>query len=727
MRHRLLAIVGVFICAATQIGAQTGQGEATSRVRDLVRSLDPHTAYRACTAALERNPDVAELRAWCLVAAARADREAEALDLAKRFVEDRPEEGWAWFALAAAQLEDTDAAYLESPNSSARALELLGPLHDVVWLRAQALIVANRYEEAIEYTDQQWSNTETEADMLRQRSRALYYLARSDPDNGERAVSAAREAEELAPDSVHIVYGLGLMLQIQGAREEAAEYLARAQQMSPASIIIRQRTWRALQQRSDLDAAEKLEMLEADIDDLLEHQRRAPAALLAAHRALSTVEASERSAGLEEELLRDHADTSQAEWIIVSRYRAIRDELYASIPDRTDPEAEPDLEILGRYREALRSFLQRDQFHSSRLRGDAYRGQFAMSSFGDAVAPEELLEIVNGMVDYEGINPHIAYAAGAIALAERTSYYDRAEDVAKQGLVEGRKKVESQRAFYETQAEFDKSMDWMMALMHDALGWVYFQSDRIDDAEAELLTAYERNPEGFDNLHHLGQLYEYNGERPAAERYYVLGLNVDTPNANPNRAALETLYEHDRGSLEGFDAYLARIADSDAQARHAEILASRIENPEPPPPFELETLDGETVELDDLRGKIVVVNFWGIWCYWCVIELPELQQLHERYAGDPNVVVLTINNDPNPDQVPAWMEENGYTFPVVLDDGYVNSGAKIDVFPTTWFLDPDGRIAFSKSSWSQDLLQEYSWRVEAIRDGTERMEAVIVR
>ena len=90
-------------------------------------------------------------------------------------------------------------------------------------------------------------------------------------------------------------------------------------------------------------------------------------------------------------------------------------------------------------------------------------------------------------------------------------------------------------------------------------------------------------------------------------------------------------------------------------------------------------------------------------------------------------MVLTINNDPNPDQVPAWMEENGYTFPVVLDDGYVNSGAKIDVFPTTWFLDPDGRIAFSKSSWSQDLLQEYSWRVEAIRDGTERMEAVIVR
>jgi hypothetical protein len=94
--------------------------------------------------------------------------------------------------------------------------------------------------------------------------------------------------------------------------------------------------------------------------------------------------------------------------------------------------------------------------------------------------------------------------------------------------------------------------------------------------------------------------------------------------------------------------------------------------------------------------------------------MPDLQKLHEKYAADPDVAILTIDNDQNPADVPPWMKEKGFTFPVLLDDGYVSKVA-VHAFPTTWFLDREGRKVFEKVGWSEKLVEEFSWRVEAIR------------
>ncbi len=63
------------------------------------------------------------------------------------------------------------------------------------------------------------------------------------------------------------------------------------------------------------------------------------------------------------------------------------------------------------------------------------------------------------------------------------------------------------------------------------------------------------------------------------------------------------------------------------------------------------------------------------------------------------------------------MKKNGYDFAVLLDDGYVGK-ANVHAFPTTWFLDREGRKVFEKVGWSEKLLEEFSWRVEAIRGGS---------
>ena len=85
------------------------------------------------------------------------------------------------------------------------------------------------------------------------------------------------------------------------------------------------------------------------------------------------------------------------------------------------------------------------------------------------------------------------------------------------------------------------------------------------------------------------------------------------PWVNPNETALESLFEDMHGSLDGFADYVEAAKDPDWEARREEILADRIQDPEPMTTFVLETLDGEEVSSESLLGRVAVINFWGTW------------------------------------------------------------------------------------------------------------------
>ena len=232
------------------------------------------------------------------------------------------------------------------------------------------------------------------------------------------------------------------------------------------------------------------------------------------------------------------------------------------------------------------------------------------------------------------------------------------------------------------------------------------------EAEKELLRSHELNRENRDNLHHLGRLFEARGDVARAEDYYVKGLAIQGPSVNPSEAALRALYEKRRGGIGGFDGYIDGLRGRDRAVRKEKILGERIAQPAAVPASALTTLDRRRLALPDIKGKTVVISFWGIWCGPCVREMPDVQKLHTQYATGPDVLVLTIDNDRNPDDVAPWMKERKFTFPVLLDDGSV-SKAGIQAFPTTWFLDRDGRKVFEKRGWSERLVEEFSWRIEA--------------
>ncbi|KPK82369.1 MAG: hypothetical protein AMS25_02790 [Gemmatimonas sp. SM23_52] len=124
-----------------------------------------------------------------------------------------------------------------------------------------------------------------------------------------------------------------------------------------------------------------------------------------------------------------------------------------------------------------------------------------------------------------------------------------------------------------------------------------------------------------------------------------------------------------------------------------------IESPLPGHPafdFVAPTLDGDTLSLADLRGKVVVVNFWASWCIACIDEHTYFVEAERRYA-DADFQILGIVYQDTPENARRWMRRMGGSWPSVIDPG---SRIAIDYgvygVPESYFIDKDGRIAYKQ-------------------------------
>jgi len=112
------------------------------------------------------------------------------------------------------------------------------------------------------------------------------------------------------------------------------------------------------------------------------------------------------------------------------------------------------------------------------------------------------------------------------------------------------------------------------------------------------------------------------------------------------------------------------------------------------PAFILKGLDGADVAAP-VAGKVTVLNFWATWCPPCREELPEL----ERFARDnPAVAFYAVDIDEPAAKVQAFMEKNGFTFPVLLDGGgSVAQTYRVSAIPTTFVIDKSGVVKLRKT------------------------------
>ena len=112
------------------------------------------------------------------------------------------------------------------------------------------------------------------------------------------------------------------------------------------------------------------------------------------------------------------------------------------------------------------------------------------------------------------------------------------------------------------------------------------------------------------------------------------------------------------------------------------------------PEFSLPSLKGSTVALSQLRGKVVLVDFWAQWCEPCKKELPQLDRLSKEYAPK-GVVVLAINIDKQRDNAERMVKQLGLTLDVLLDPaGSVAGTYDLPKMPTSFVVDKKGIVRY---------------------------------
>ena len=112
------------------------------------------------------------------------------------------------------------------------------------------------------------------------------------------------------------------------------------------------------------------------------------------------------------------------------------------------------------------------------------------------------------------------------------------------------------------------------------------------------------------------------------------------------------------------------------------------------PDIQLNTPDGQKVQLSDLRGKPVIINFWASWCPPCRVEMPALEKTYDHYKKD-GLIVLGINSSYQDDLSIAlpFIQKNGLTFPILLDsNGIASLKFRVNALPTSFFIDAKGFI-----------------------------------
>ena len=132
------------------------------------------------------------------------------------------------------------------------------------------------------------------------------------------------------------------------------------------------------------------------------------------------------------------------------------------------------------------------------------------------------------------------------------------------------------------------------------------------------------------------------------------------------------------------------------------------------PDFTVLDQNGNQVRLSDYKGKPVVLNFWATWCPPCRAEMPDIQKLYDTYdtEGDDALIVLGIaapnmGSEQSEEGIKKFLEDNGYTYPVVMDTtGEIFNAYGIFSFPTTFMIDRDGNVfGYASGQLSEDMMK----------------------
>lgn len=293
------------------------------------------------------------------------------------------------------------------------------------------------------------------------------------------------------------------------------------------------------------------------------------------------------------------------------------------------------------------------------------------------------------------------YNTLAWAMYEKDANLQLAKEVAAKGVELSAKDVQSadvKRPPYYSEKEFKKMMSSSAYAIIDTYGGILLKLGENAEALKYMKQAYDLDGgRSADVNERYSQALVANGKYSEAatelEKFVTEGKSTSAM-----KDLLKSAYSKTKGSETGFDKYFADLESKANQAALDEIKKTMIN--QPAPKFTLVGLDGKNVSLDELKGKIVIIDFWATWCGPCKASFPGMQKAVNKFANDPNVKFLFVNTWENnvedkKKNAQDFITQNKYTFHVLLDnDNKVIESYKVSGIPTKFIIDKTGNIRF---------------------------------
>lgn len=132
------------------------------------------------------------------------------------------------------------------------------------------------------------------------------------------------------------------------------------------------------------------------------------------------------------------------------------------------------------------------------------------------------------------------------------------------------------------------------------------------------------------------------------------------------------------------------------------------------PSFTLPSRSGDIVSLDQLKGQVVMLNFWASWCGPCRQEMPLLDQMHKRYSS-LGFTLVGVNVEANTQDAEKWLAQTPVTFPVLFDkENKVSKLYDVSAMPSTVFIDRKGNVRYLHRGYKSGDESEYLNQIRAL-------------
>jgi len=312
------------------------------------------------------------------------------------------------------------------------------------------------------------------------------------------------------------------------------------------------------------------------------------------------------------------------------------------------------------------------------------------------------------------------YNSLAWDLIEKGEELDRALAWAKTGVELLRNPDPSTKPPYLSEARWKKGLESQLGYVLDTYAYGLDKMGKTAEAEKAYEEAYALTKGAEAEINQrLVECYVKNGRHDKAMAT-ALECVRKGQSSDPLIEQYKKAYFKTKGSEAGFDEILNEAKNLARADLRKELMMKLVS--QPAIDFSLKALDGNFIKLSELRGKVVVLDFWATWCGPCKAAFPFLQQVYEKYKPNPDVVVLALNTWENEQGakrealVRKFMEENKYTFRVLFDDNFVSKYG-VDGIPTRFVIDKKGMIQFKSVGFEgSKMFDEMTVQIDMLLD-----------